>query len=99
VANGALNYDTCRVLPNNADCQETQDGCQLPLGQNKTNCWFSITWLKKDRVGNEILFYFEIFVDTAGLDTTSDPLAVTMLVLSTGRCLLWKISINVMVRG
>jgi hypothetical protein len=49
---------------------------------------------------NEILFYFEIFFfDTAGPDTTADPLAVIMLVLSTGRCISWRISITVMVLG
>jgi hypothetical protein len=37
---------------------------------------------------NEILFYFEIlFFDTASPDTTVDPLAVTMLLLSISRCL------------
>jgi hypothetical protein len=47
---------------------------------------------------NEILFYFEIsFFDTAGLDTTVDSLAVTMLVLSTGRCISWKISVTIMI--
>jgi hypothetical protein len=41
---------------------------------------------KKWSVGrNEILFYFEIlFFDTAN---PADPLAVTMLVLYTGRCI------------
>jgi hypothetical protein len=44
---------------------------------------------KKRSLGrNEILFYFEIFIfDTSGPDTTVDPLAVTMLVLATGRCI------------
>jgi hypothetical protein len=45
---------------------------------------------KKGSVGywNKILFYFEIlFFDTANPDTTADPLAATMLVLSTGRCI------------
>jgi hypothetical protein len=47
---------------------------------------------------NEILFYFEIlFFDTVNPDTTADPLAVTMLVLSTGRCISWKISVTVMI--
>jgi hypothetical protein len=49
---------------------------------------------------NEILFYFGIFFfDTAGPDTTAHPLAVTMLVLSTGRCMSWKIFVTVMVLG
>jgi hypothetical protein len=47
---------------------------------------------------NDILFYFEIlFFDTVNPDTTADPLAVTMLVLSTGRCISWKISVIVMI--
>jgi hypothetical protein len=57
---------------------------------------------KKNRsVGrNESLFYFEIFFfDTSGPDKTADPHAVTMLVLSTGRCIPWKISVTVMVLG
>jgi hypothetical protein len=54
---------------------------------------------KKGLVGrNEILFYFKIlFFDTANPNTTVDPLAVTMLVLSTGRCISWNISVTVMV--
>jgi hypothetical protein len=52
-----------------------------------------------DPVGkNKILFYFEIlFFDTFNPDTTADSLAVTMLVLPTGRCLSWKISDTVMI--
>jgi hypothetical protein len=56
---------------------------------------------KKRSVGrNEILFYFEmLFFDKASTDTTVDPLAVTMLVLSTGKSqfMSWKISVTIMV--
>jgi hypothetical protein len=56
---------------------------------------------KKGSVGrNEILFYLEIlYFDTAGPDTTVDPLAVAMLVLSTDRSISWKISVTVMIPG
>jgi hypothetical protein len=49
---------------------------------------------------NDILFYFEILVfDKDSTDTTVDPLAVTMLVLSTSKSqfILWKISVTIMV--
>jgi hypothetical protein len=72
------------------------------IRQTKKNCWLPITWQKKiiiESIGrNELLFHFEIlFFDTVNLDTTADPLAVTMLVSSTGTCISWKISVTVMI--
>jgi hypothetical protein len=52
----------------------------------------------KEKKRNKIVFYFEnFFFDTVNPDTTANPLAVTMLVLSKGRCISWKISVTVMI--